>query len=61
MISFIRVAIIMIFLYSNRTITIMEDDAKNWSLAVIGEIMMKEYGLWYCGLENKFKGLSAPS
>ena len=41
----------------------MEDDAKNWSLAVIGEIMflMKEYGLCYCGLEKQFKGLSAPS
>ena len=63
MISVIRVAIIMMFLCSNRTITNMEVDAKNWSLSVIGVIMflMKEYGLWYCGLEKQFKGLSAPS
>ena len=62
MISVIRVAIILMFLY-NRTITNMEVDAKNWSLSVIGVIMflMKEYGLWYCGLEKQFKGLSAPS
>ena len=41
----------------------MEVDAKNWSLSVIGVIMflMKEYGLWYCGLEKQFKGLSVPS
>ena len=62
MISIIRVAIIMMFLY-NRTMTNMEVDAKNWSLSVIGVIMflMKEYGLRYCGLGKQFKGLSVPS
>ena len=62
MISIIRVAIIMMFLY-NRTMTNMEVDAKNWSLSVIGVIMflMKEYGLWDCGLEKEFKGLRAPT
>ena len=51
MLTFIRVAIVIVSLYKNRTLTMTEVGTKDWSIAVIALAMFLVDGMQTFGLE----------